>query len=130
MLEEGQWTPSEEGTPQGGIISPVLANIYLHYAFDLWARQWRKRSAQGQMIVVRYADDFVVGFAQCEDAERFRGELAERLARFDLELHAEKTRLIEFGCVAASQREQRGCRETGDLRLSGLHAYLREDAER
>jgi len=108
VLEEGSWAPSEEGTPQGGIVSPVLANVYLHYAFDLWARQWRKRNAHGQMIVVRYADDFVVGFAQREDAERFRGELAERLAKFDLELHAEKTRLIEFGREAASNREQRG----------------------
>lgn len=108
VMEAGEWTPSEEGTPQGGIISPVLANVYLHYAFDLWVQQWRKRNAHGDMIVVRYADDFVVGFEHREDAERFQGELAERLAKFNLELHAEKTRLIEFGRSAAVNREKRG----------------------
>jgi RNA-directed DNA polymerase len=104
VMEEGEWKQSEEGTPQGGIISPVLANIYLHYAFDLWAHQWRKQKAQGDMIVVRYADDFVVGFEHRAEAEQFWGELAERLKKFNLELHSEKTRLIEFGRYAAAKR--------------------------
>ncbi len=108
ILEAGRWAPSEEGTPQGGLVSPVLANIYLHYAFDLWAQHWRKRNAQGDMIVVRYADDFVVGFEHREDAERFQSELAERLAKFNLQLHGEKTRLIEFGRQAATNRAKRG----------------------
>lgn len=108
VLEEGQWTQSEAGTPQGGIISPVLANIYLHYAFDLWAHHWRKQNARGDMIIVRYADDFVVGFEHRTEAEQFKDELAERLRKFNLELHAEKTRLIEFGRFAAANRTQRG----------------------
>jgi RNA-directed DNA polymerase len=108
VLEEGQWQQSEAGTPQGGIISPVLANIYLHYAFDLWAQHWRKHTAQGDMILVRYADDFVVGFEQRAEAEQFREELAERLKKFNLELHGEKTRLIEFGRQAADRRKQQG----------------------
>lgn len=108
VLEEGSWTPSEEGTPQGGLISPVLANIYLHYAFDQWAHQWRKRNAQGEVILVRYADDFVVGFEHRGEAEQFQRELTERLGKFNLELHADKTRLIEFGRFAATNREKRG----------------------
>lgn len=108
VLEEGSWTPSEEGTPQGGLISPVLANIYLHYAFDLWAHQWRKRNARGEVIFVRYADDFVVGFEHRGEAEQFQRELTERLRKFNLELHADKTRLIEFGRYAATNREKRG----------------------
>ncbi len=108
VMEAGSWTPSEEGTPQGGIVSPVLANIYLHYAFDLWVQQWRQRKAHGDLIVVRYADDFVVGFEHVEDAEQFQGELRARLGRFHLELHAEKTRLLEFGRYAAANRERRG----------------------
>jgi len=108
VLEDGRWTPSEEGTPQGGLISPVLANLYLHYAFDLWAHQWRKRNARGEVILVRYADDFVVGFEHRADAEQFQRELSERLAKFNLELHADKTRLIEFGRFAATNREKRG----------------------
>lgn len=108
VLEDGNWTPSEEGTPQGGLISPVLANIYLHYAFDLWAHQWRKRNARGEVILVRYADDFVVGFEHRGEAEQFQRDLTERLGRFNLELHADKTRLIEFGRFAATNREKRG----------------------
>jgi group II intron reverse transcriptase/maturase len=108
VLEEGQWTRSEEGTPQGGSISPILANIYLHYAFDLWAHHWRKQKARGDVILVRYADDFVVGFEHREEAERFLEELAERLKKFNLELQAEKTRLIEFGRLAAANRARRG----------------------
>jgi RNA-directed DNA polymerase len=108
VLEDGCWTPSEEGAPQGGLVSPALSNVYLHYAFDLWVQQWRKRNAHGDIIVVRFADDFVVGFEHRADAERFRGELVERLRKFHLELHAEKTRLIEFGRYAMTNRAKRG----------------------
>jgi group II intron reverse transcriptase/maturase len=108
VMEEGEWKQSETGTPQGGIVSPVLANIYLHYAFDLWVHQWRKQKAHGDIIVVRYADDFVVGFEHRAEAEQFWGELAERLKKFNLELHGEKTRLIEFGRNAAANRKGRG----------------------
>ena len=108
VLEEGRWRRSEEGTPQGGLVSPVLANIYLHYAFDQWAQQWRKRAARGEVVIVRYADDFVVGFEHREEAEQFLGELRDRLRKFNLELHANKTRLIEFGRNAARNRAARG----------------------
>jgi group II intron reverse transcriptase/maturase len=108
VLEDGSWRRSEEGTPQGGLVSPVLANIYLHYAFDLWAQRWQKWVARGAVVIVRYADDFVVGFEHREDAERFQGELTDRLRKFELELHADKTRLIEFGRNASQRREARG----------------------
>jgi group II intron reverse transcriptase/maturase len=108
VLEEGSWTPKEEGTPQGGLISPVLANVYLHYAFDRWVHDWRKRQAHGEVIVVRYADDFVLGFEHRAEAEQFQGDLTERLRKFNLELHADKTRLIEFGRFAATNRARRG----------------------
>ena len=108
VLEDGKRTHQQEGTPQGASISPLLANIYLHYVFDLWANQWRRRRAKGEVIIVRYADDFVVGFEHKSDAEQFRKELGERLAKFNLELHPEKTRLIEFGRFAATNRERRG----------------------
>ena len=108
VLEDGTRTIAEQGTPQGGNISPLLANIYLHYVLDLWADRWRERSAQGEMIIVRYADDFVVGFQNHDDATRFQRELGERLAEFDLELHETKTRLIEFGRFAAASRRKRG----------------------
>ena len=107
VLEGGKWSASEAGTPQGATISPLLANVYLHYVFDLWVQQWRKR-AQGEVIVVRYADDFVVGFRHEADAVRFRADLQERLSRFGLEVHPEKTRLIEFGKYAAQNRRERG----------------------
>jgi group II intron reverse transcriptase/maturase len=108
VMEDGVWTASEEGTPQGATVSPLLANVYLHYVFDLWVERWRSQQAGGDMIVVRYADDFVVGFERREDAERFQAELGERLAKFGLELKAEKTRLIEFGRFAARDRAKRG----------------------
>jgi RNA-directed DNA polymerase len=108
VLEKGQWTCSEEGTPQGGSASPLLANIYLHYVFDLWVQHWRKTKAKGDVIVVRWADDFVVGFQHQPDAERFHNELRERFARFKLKLHPEKTRVIEFGRYAAERRKRRG----------------------
>ena len=108
VLEKGQWTCSEEGTPQGGSASPLLANIYLHYVFDLWVQHWRKTTAKGDVIVVRWADDFVVGFEHQSEAARFHQELAERFAKFKLKLHPEKTRVIEFGRYAAERRKRRG----------------------
>lgn len=108
VLEDGTRRWVEEGTPQGGSISPLLANIYLHYVFDLWADSWRKKVARGDVILVRYADDFVVGFEQRAEAERFLEELRERFRRFNLELHPDKTRLIEFGRFAAKNRQRRG----------------------
>jgi len=108
VLEAGELKREEQGTPQGGSISPLLANVYLHYAFDLWAHQWRGKQANGDMIIVRYADDFIVGFQRRADAERFLAELKERLRKFGLELHPDKTRLIEFGRFAASNRAKRG----------------------
>src|SRR5712664_1722868 len=108
VLEKGRWTCSEEGTPQGGSASPLMANIYLHYVFDLWVQHWRKTKAKGDVIVVRWADDFVVGFQHQADATRFHKELAERFAKFQLKLHPEKTRVIEFGRYAAERRKRRG----------------------
>ena len=108
VLEEGRLIETEEGTPQGAVISPLLANIYLHYVYDLWAHAWRKRHATGDMIVVRYADDTIVGFQRRTDAERFLNDLKERLAEFALSLHPEKTRLIEFGRFVAEERIRRG----------------------
>jgi RNA-directed DNA polymerase len=108
VVEDGTWTVSDEGTPQGASVSTLLANVYLHYVFDQWVHQWRGRYARGEVIVVRFADDFVLGFEHPSDAERFQAELRDRLARFGLELHAEKTRLIEFGRYAAERRAKRG----------------------
>jgi len=108
VLEDGVRTHSETGTVQGGSISPLLANIYLHYVFDLWVRQWRTRHARGDMIVVRYADDFIVGFQHKAEAEQFLADLRLRFATFGLQLHPDKTRLIEFGRYAAHNRQRRG----------------------
>ncbi len=108
VLEDGVRTYSETGTVQGGSISPLLANIYLHYAFDLWVQQWRTTQAQGDVIVVRYADDFIVGFQHRAEAERFLAALRQRFAKFGLQLHPDKTRLIEFGRWAAADRRKRG----------------------
>jgi RNA-directed DNA polymerase len=108
VVEDGVRQPATKGTPQGAVISPLLANIYLHYTYDLWAEQWRRRHARGAMIVVRYADDTVVGFEHRSDAELFLAQLRIRMAEFALELHPEKTRLIEFGRRAASDRAARG----------------------
>jgi RNA-directed DNA polymerase len=107
VSEDGQWSRAETGVSQGAVASPLLANIYLHYVFDLWVQQWRQRSATGDVIVVRYADDFIVGFQHRCDAERFLHELRERLHRFGLALHPEKTRLLEFGRFAAENRHKR-----------------------
>jgi group II intron reverse transcriptase/maturase len=108
VLEDGKRVRMEEGTPQGGSASPLLANIYLHYVFDLWAQAGRRKQAHGDVIVVRYADDIVVGFQSEADAKRFLAELAERFRKFSLELHPDKTRLLEFGPFAARNRKRRG----------------------
>jgi RNA-directed DNA polymerase len=117
VIEHGEWSETMEGTPQGASASPLLSNVYLHYVFDLWAHQWRRRNARGDVILVRFADDYVAGFQHRDDAERFLAELRDRLAKFSLELHAEKTRLIQFGRFAAQQRKQRdlGKPETFDF---------------
>jgi RNA-directed DNA polymerase len=108
VSEDGEWTETKVGTPQGAVISPLLANVYLHYVFDLWAEVWREKVAAGDVIVVRYADDLVVGFQHRAEAERFLKEFVERLAKFGLEVHPDKTRLIEFGRFAEANRNERG----------------------
>jgi RNA-directed DNA polymerase len=108
VIEDGAWTSCDEGVPQGASASPLLANVYLHYVFDLWADQWRRRHARGDVILVRFADDYVAGFEHRDDAERFLADLRERFAEFNLELADEKTRLIEFGRFAAERRKARG----------------------
>lgn len=108
VSEDGEWSRTDVGTPQGAVISPLLANIFLHYALDQWAQQWRKHHVQGDMIVVRYADDFIVGFQHQREAERFQRALKERLAKFSLALQEQKTRIIEFGRFAIENRKARG----------------------
>jgi group II intron reverse transcriptase/maturase len=107
VMEDGTWSETKEGSPQGSVISPILANLYLHYVLDLWVEAWRKKQACGEVIVVRYADDAVLGFEHREEAERFLEQLRERLRKFGLELHPEKTRLIEFGRYATERRAKR-----------------------
>jgi RNA-directed DNA polymerase len=108
VLEEGKRIHSDVGTVQGGSISPLLSNIYLHYVFDLWAQRWRRKQARGDMIVVRFADDFVAGFEHRQEAEQFLAERRERFAKFGLELHADKRRIVEFGRYAEQNRRRRG----------------------
>ena len=108
VIEDGEWSETMGGTPQGAVISPLLANVYLHHVFDLWLKAWRKKVAGGEVIAVRYADDLVVGFQHRHEAERFLNEFRERLAKFGLELHPDKTRLIEFGRFAQVNRNKRG----------------------
>jgi RNA-directed DNA polymerase len=120
VSEDGKWTKTDVGTPQGAVASPLLANVFLHYVFDLWVQQWRTKSATGDIIVVRYADDFVVGFQHRSEAERFHRELGERFAKFGLALHPEKTRLIEFGRFAAQNRQKRGDRKPETFTFLGF----------
>lgn len=120
VSEDGQWSATTVGTPQGSVISPLLANVYLHYVFDLWTNLWRKKHATGDMIVVRYADDFVLGFQYHQDATRFLAALRDRLAHFGLTLHPDKTRLIEFGRFAAVNRRQRGQGKPETLNFLGF----------
>jgi len=108
VIENGEWSGTDVGTPQGASASPLLANVYLHYVLDLWAQRWRRRHARGDVVIVRWADDFVVGFEHQDDAQRFLAALRERFAKFAVELNAEKTRLIEFGRNAAWRRRSRG----------------------
>ncbi len=108
LSEDGSWSKTERGTPQGAVISPLLANVYLHYVLDLWVQQWRTRTSGGDVTIVRYADDYAMGFQHRADAERFLKELKERLHKFGLALHPDKTRLIEFGRFAAENRKRRG----------------------
>ena len=120
VIEDGAWTAYEEGVPQGASASPLLGNVYLHYVFDLWAHQWRTRHAHGDVVIVRFADDAVVGFEHRDDAERFWADLRDRLAKFSLELNAEKTRLIEFGRYAAERRKARGLGKPETFRFLGF----------
>jgi hypothetical protein len=108
VLEDGTRTGRAEGTPPGGSISPLLSHVYVHYVFDLWVQRWRRTQAHGEMVVVRYADDFIVGFQHRAEAERFLAELRGRCTQFGLELHPEKTRLLEFGRYATERRERAG----------------------
>jgi group II intron reverse transcriptase/maturase len=123
VSEEGEWSETKVGTPQGAVISPLLANVYLHYVFDQWVDAWRKRLAKGEVIVIRYADDLVMGFEHREDAEQFLEEFRERLAKFGLELHSEKTRLIEFGRSAEQHRGKPGGVRPGTFDFLGFTHY-------
>lgn len=132
VSEDGKWSKTVVGTPQGAVISPLLANIYLHYALDLWVHWWRKHHARGEVYIVRYADDFVLGFQYQSDAVRFQAALRERMGKFGLELHDGKTRLIEFGRFAAANRKSRGERkpETFDfLGFTHICATRRKDSK-
>jgi hypothetical protein len=120
VLEDGKRTRSKVGTVQGGSISPLLANLYLHYVFDLWVQRWREKQARGDVIVVRFADDFVVGFEHREEAERFLVELRERFANFGLELHPDKTRLLPFGRKAGRDWRDRGGPKPGTFNFLGF----------
>jgi group II intron reverse transcriptase/maturase len=120
ILEDGVITIEEKGTGQGSVISPLLANVYLHYVFDLWAERWRRREAAGDMIMVRYADDIIVGFQHEKDARRFWDAMRDRLQEFSLSLHPEKTRLIEFGRFAAQNRERRGLGKPDTFKFLGF----------
>ena len=122
VIENGEWSKTEQGTAQGASVSPLLANVYLHYVFDLWAHQWRRRHAHGDVILTRFADDYIAGFEHRDDAERFLADLRERFAKFGLELHPEKTRLIEFGRFAAQRRQGAGLGKPETVRVPGLHA--------
>ncbi len=129
VMEDGRWSETEMGTPQGAVISPLLANIYLHYVFDLWVEVWRKKCAQGDVIVIRYADDSVLGFQHRAEADRFLEDLRKRLGKFGLELHPDKTRRIEFGRFAEQDRQRRGERKSetfdflGFTHISGKTRY-------
>jgi RNA-directed DNA polymerase len=123
VLEDGRLIETTEGTPQGSVASPLLANVYLHYVYDLWVEQWRTRHARGDMIVVRYADDTIVGFQHRQDAERFLIDLKERLAKFALSLLPEKTCLLEFGRYVAERRAERGQGKPETFDFLGLTHY-------
>jgi RNA-directed DNA polymerase len=123
VSEAGQWSRTVVGTPQGGVLSPLLANIYLHYVLDLWVQHWRVRHARGEVYIVRYADDFVVGFQHRDDAETLERALGPRLGKFGLQLHSEKTRLIEFGRFANENRRRRGQGKAETFTFLGMTHY-------
>jgi group II intron reverse transcriptase/maturase len=123
VSEDGQWSETRKGTPQGAVVSPLIANVYLHYTFDLWAEVWRRKVAKGDVIIVRYADDTALGFQYRADAMRFLEDFKERLAKFGLELHPEKTRLIEFGRYAARDRQRRGVGKPETFTFLGFTHY-------
>ena len=128
VMDDGEWRDELRGTPQGAVISPILANIYLHYVLDLWfQKKWRTHEARGATIIVRYADDFVVGFQHKMDAERFLHDLWKRLARFELSLHPEKTRLVEFGVLAHANRRRRGLGRPDTFDFLGFTHYCAKD---
>jgi group II intron reverse transcriptase/maturase len=131
VSEDGQWSATEVGTPQGAVISPLPANLYLHYVLDLWVKWWRKNRARGELYIVRYADDFVMGFQYRDAADRFLAELRERMAKFGLEIHQDKTRLIEFGRFAIENRAKRkaGKPETFDF-LGFTHICAKRQRDR
>jgi group II intron reverse transcriptase/maturase len=123
VLEDGTWTQSEAGAPQGGSISPLAANLYMHYVFDLWAERWRRTAARGDMVVVRYLDDFIVGFQTRRETDRFLNALRERLGQFGLTLHPDKTRVLEFGRFAVQNRRVRGQQKPATFQFLGfVHA--------
>lgn len=123
VLERGEWHEVEQGTPQGAGISPLLANVFLHYVLDLWVHSWRQRAARGRVIIVRFADDFVMGFQCAQDARRMLAALKERMAKFKLRLHEEKTRLIEFGRLPAIDHQRRGERRPQTFAFLGFTHY-------
>ena len=126
VMDDGRWSDTGRGTPQGSVISPILANVYLHYVLDEWVhREWRPHEARGEMIIVRYADDFVLGFQYRSDAERFRRDATARLARYGLDLHPDKTRLLEFGRFAAANRKRRGQGKPETFDFLGFTHYCR-----
>ena len=128
VMEDGEWRDDLRGTPQGSVVSPILANVYLHYVLDLWfQKKWRSREVEGDTIIVRYADDFVVGFQHKRDAESFLSAVKERFGSFELELHPDKTRLIRVRAVCHNAPSATRAGQTGDLRFSGLHALLHGD---
>ena len=123
ILESGQWQSTEVGTPQGSGISPILANLFLHYVVDLWVHQWRQRQAVGQIVIVRYADDMVIGCQNEDDARNLLAALTERLSQFGLAIHEGKTRLIAFGRRVARHREQVGMRRPETFDFLGFTHY-------
>ena len=127
VMEEGQWSETEMGTPQGAVISPLLANIYLHYVFDLWVDVWRKKCAQGDVIVIRYADDSVLGFQHRAEADRFLGDLRERLGKFGLDPPSRQDAPDRVRAVCRTGPETERGRQARDVRFSGVHAHQRED---
>jgi group II intron reverse transcriptase/maturase len=129
ILESGEWKEIKEGTPQGAGISPLLANIFLHYVFDLWVQSWRRTKAKGQVIVVRYCDDFVIGFRYQVDGRRLLSDLQERLAKFGLTLHEDKTRLLEFGRFAKGRRMERGVGRPETFDFLGFTHYCGESRD-